>query len=136
MPETEDKTCQQITIPSTTQPFLRNFFIRRHHRPESSHTPSTFSSNTQSFLRPLLPLWAGHLQQPYSLIFHLQFYKWDSLISWSRLSRHIISHFEHCKPLLQRRQLQMATEITLNNQEHNPNSYEEISTCKSCYYRD
>ena len=34
--------------------------------------------------------------------------------------------------LLQRRWLQTTTEITPNNQEHNPRSYEEIPTFKSC----
>jgi len=30
----------------------------------------------------------------------------------------------------------MAAQITLDNQEHNPSSYEEIPTWKSCSYGD
>ena len=43
--------------------------FRGHCHPENSHTPSTFLSTTQPFLRQLLPLQVRHPQQPSSLIF-------------------------------------------------------------------
>jgi len=70
--ETDNKICQQITFPSTTQLFPRQLLLRscqEHHLPENFHTPSTFVSTIQPFPRPLLPLQTRHVQQPTSLTF-------------------------------------------------------------------
>ena len=67
LPET-DKTDNRSSSRALLSHSRDNSF-RGHHRPETSHTPSTFPSNTQPFSRTLLPLRTRHPQQPTSLIF-------------------------------------------------------------------
>jgi len=132
----DDKTCQQIIFPSTTQPFSKSLLLLRippprellyseylleHHPPVSKVTPPALR---KAFTTTDL------------IDFQLQFSKDDFFDSRSQLCHQLIPPFEHCNRPCSRAQLQMAAEITPNNQEHYPSSYGEIPTCKCCSYGD
>jgi len=104
----------------------------KYHYPENSHTLSNFPRITHLCPSAFLSLWVRHLQQPKTLIFIF-----NSLVihgvGYAAGSFHIL---DIATPLLQYGRLLLTAEITFNNQEHNPSSYEEISMYKFYCYRD
>ena len=94
--EIDDKTCQQITIPSTTHPFMKQLLLpmapTSRELPFSEHLPEHHRAVPEA-----TPPASDKTSKTIDLIdFHLQFSKHDTLNSWSQLRRQIIPRFECC----------------------------------------
>ena len=94
--ETDDKTCQQITFTSTTQPFPRTSILSRT-PPPRKFSLSEHLLEHYSVVPKTTPPAPSETHTSADLIdLHLQFSKQNSLDSQTQLHRQIILRFECC----------------------------------------